>query len=192
MRTLKEELQLHKGEMVRIGSAVAFFYIGTVDDDTFSEIDQINDEYIKMFERQSHDYRVRIDGAEDIIRRKITKADEILIHGYTIDCHDGHHTKLNPKIRKFYQNLADMNDVDIREEARKERARLARAANKIDRYLEGSKRMLHRNVIDAYTADPIVDGPATIIIIEGNETGKYWLSSEYARLKKRGERDEDN
>jgi hypothetical protein len=75
---LREALKRYKGRIVRVGAAVAFFYIGRADEDTEAIIEDINDLYIQSHRAAIKEARARISGSEKRIRDKVKTAKLVL------------------------------------------------------------------------------------------------------------------
>lgn len=176
---LREALKRYKGRIVRIGAAVAFFYIGRADEDAEAIIEDINDLYIKSHRAAITEARARISGSEKRIRDKVRTAKLVLEGKARVKDTKGEYIKLTPKSRAHYTKLANLTEEQILERAEEEKQRLRDKAQALEEYIRVTPRMLDREVVDNYEADPIYDGLARVLIIEGIESGKFWLRSEY-------------
>ncbi len=177
--TLREALKRYKGRIVRIGAACAYFYIGPADDKTEATIEAINDRYIESQKVAIKECYSAIPGSEKRVRKKIADAKEVLAGSTKIRNCKGQIVKLTQKSRKHYEELASLNEEQIQELIEEEKQRLRDRARDLEEYIQVMPRIMDRNLADNFEADPIYDGLSRVLIVEGIESGRYWLRSEY-------------
>ena len=159
---LREKLTELKGRSIKLGSAMAFFYIGSVEDDIEDTINAINDDYIQRDNDSLARFEKASMASDDAIRKQVIT---------------------NEKKKKNPQEFTEEQMVQMIAEERK---RLEKVIENKKKYLNTAVRMLDREVLNVYPADEIFDDEDLIVIIEGKENGDYWFRSEYekARLAK--------
>lgn len=178
MTTLREELQKHKGKVVRIGAKSAFLFIDEVGDDTEQRIDKLDDYLLACAVEQHKDYVRRVNECVKRERKKVEDARQALADGYLTEA-NGTKKLFTGVTKRNCERVAARTEEEILEAAQKSQQEMKSKARAINSYYSSYVRLLDRPVRKSYPSDPIYDGHAQIIVIEGKEVGKYWLRSEY-------------
>lgn len=177
---LRNSLKKYRGRVVKIGSSTAYFYIALNEEGKTEEtIDFINDEYNRKIRTAAFEARAMAKSSETRIRKKIEDAKKLVYDSGKVKNSKGGHVTLTPKNRAHYEALIALPEEQVQELIEEEETKYLDKANALEEYVDTMPRMLDREVIGSFDADPIFDGDARVILIEGIEKGRYWLKSEY-------------
>ena len=161
---LREFLEAHKGEMVKVGSASSYVWCGKVDDETNAFLLKASDKEHK-----------RIKKVYPMLLSKDKTFDEEWDRRYSNKLKSFETMALGagfvPKVRKEKKEkmIADFNF-----ERQKAREALTNLLIELPERITNWTTFLEREVVDIY---PSLEG-GTIVIFDGKESGKYWLYSE--------------
>lgn len=164
---LREAINSHKGDRVKIGSSSSFVFCGLVDDGITKNLEEIA-QYEMQRKLKSYELRTR-------------KSRAAFIHLWAHKMNDGlrklrlqsnqekwtpaeHEAKVAEYIKEF----------EARKQEDKERRESGQAARE---HLASWVDFLDRRVKEIY---PSLEG-GFIILIEGHEVGEYWTYEEYER-----------
>lgn len=168
MMKLIDELKANSGNMVKVGAMNAFFFIGSADD-AITEIDKINDNYIRNYERSIRFLDERIPNVEKDLRNAIDAAKKYVEASKNAD-------EINKEHLAKALKLSRLTPDEIKAEAERIRKGYLHRRKRLADHLKTAKRILDREVTESYNS---ILGDGRILIVDGIEEGKYWLPDEY-------------
>ena len=180
MPKLKERLEAHKGELVKVGMQTGFVYIHKVDKDTERIINTINDAYDANYKRLIQWYEQTYNNAESTLENRIKLAEVARDNKWKV-YRDGKFLRdMAPERVKDCKKLLAMTHEDKLIEISRVRSNARRKKNTFETHLKNCPRFLKREVLEEYPTLPDVD-IGTILIVEGIEEGAFWFESEFAK-----------
>ena len=182
MATLREVLEEHKGELVKVGMASGYVYIHTVDETTIPDLERINDVYDSNYQRLIDQHQNTIQNAKESMYENLKKAKEFQKDNWMV-VKNGQYVlrPLSDIMKRKYKRLLDMDPEDIELEIANTRAVAKRKQRIFKEHLQTCPRFLDREVYTVYPSMSII-GEGTIILCEGIEEGAYWFKAEYDKI----------
>ena len=172
---LREVLEQHKGEVVRIGSATSFFYISDNGDSTIEELERIDAELRQQAISKLNAARNALsDGIiERNFKMRLYKAKRYKKNGW-ISEETGKRIRSDAieKCEKLLAMTKKEKEDYIFQVTEKYKDRVKECSEYLDNYVN----VLDREVKDIYKSSFNND---TIILVTGTENGKYWSKKEY-------------
>ena len=185
-KTLREALSEYKGKLVKVGMASGFVYIHTVDENTETDIQSINEAYIQNFNRIVELCDVRIERSDKYIREKVRRANAMRRRDWMIVDKDGKVLrKMTDAKRQEYKRFLGLNSLDVEILIRDRKNVYKRRKERLTRHLREAPPFLEREVLDCYRSMNYTDG-AQIILVDGIEEGAYWFKREYDLAERAG------
>ena len=168
---LKEALEQYRGQLVKIGSAEAFFYIHVVDDTTEDALQKIEGRIKGAIKERIERYKFTFQNAENYVTTQVRRAKAYLSE-------EEHENPITEKNLRRYEMLASLDEAGIQKMIEDVRATAKKRLNNNIGKLGGFTPILERRVRDIYPSlEEINEG--TIILVTGTEQGDYWFKNEY-------------
>lgn len=156
--TLRTALRKIRGRYVKIGAAVGYLYIGPVGDDICRRMEGLDDDLIGKGKQLLHKAMTAYIRTDERVRSQAMIAES-----------ESHEIWTENEIQ--YRIKKEKKDLKIKVTDKK-------------KYLDEYIPLLDRRVIDVYGTDPYIEEhEMAVLIVEGEETGVYWLLSEYENWK---------
>ena len=151
--TISEALEGFAGEtMLKIGAAASYFYIGTVWDYLARE-KEIDAEVRRYYKNKR---KAREEERKTLLER------DMGINTYAAGCKEPNLEGYLTRITGWFGQVRIAN------------RRLEKAKLDISRYVS----IYNREVVRCEKADPVIEPDCIIIVVEGNEVGKFWTTDE--------------
>lgn len=170
---LNEAILLETGKKVKIGSGSGFVFIDTITNDTPKIIKDISDDYYKRQKKYYKDLKTFYSNIDARWSERRRKAED-----------EWFKKAARHEAQKPLHKLVE----DLEKEKEAERTKTEKALRetrlRIENYVDFGERNV-KEVYDSIYADKI-------IIFEGNETGDFWLESEYREGKRDGDTEESD
>ena len=156
---LRNCLKDYKGQLVKIGSkgGISFWFCDKVNTNINKHIQDISDNYHNQLKRASKNKKYRLAHLEEIYEGKINKFNNKI---------------KNPKKRQEYLEKAT-------KRKNKELELLPKQIMSIGGQLKSWTDLLERKVVDVYKGISPDETDTMVIMIRGQEKGKYWTIKEY-------------
>ena len=183
MATLKEALEQHYGDLVKVGFASGFVYIHEVDDNTIPELERINDVYESQYRRLIAQHEDTIKNAEARMQVELERARSFSRDNWMV-VKNGQYVlrPISDVMKRKYKMLLRMSDGEIKGEIAMKKATAKRKKAIFENHLASLPRFLEREVISSYPSMSQIN-EGTVIICDGIEEGAYWFKKEYDRFQ---------
>ena len=164
--TLREELQKIKVN-VKIGAKVGYFYCGLTDDIS-NIIKEISDKFRAEYNRRLVDVKRYLDNFEKIWDSELRRRGSEVINQH----------RDTPELMAIIRKEWEADKKEAYEEALNRKKYLTN-------YVKNWKDLLDRDVKEKYSSIDVSEPiGTTILIVEGDEKGQYWMTKEYNNANK--------
>ena len=151
---LEDYLQLHQGEVVKIGMSSGFIYADTITEETKGIIEKMSEEEEANLKRMHRVYKAKLKELKSLV----SKMDEFLKE---LDSSNTYNTA-------YFRAIKNTNEVAL--------TKVKVSFYNAERKLKAFSPFLGRIVLEEYKS---VTENALITIVSGNESGRYWTVEEY-------------
>ena len=185
MATLREVLEEHYGELVKVGMSSGFVYIHEVDETTIPDLERINDVYDSNFQRLIDQHQETIKNARQTMYDNLKRAKEFKKDNWMVVKNGQYVVRpLSDVMKRKYKQILALDPEEIELEIANKRSIAKRKQKIFKDHLANCPRFLDREVYTVYPSMSII-GEGTIIICEGIEEGAYWFKAEYDEMARR-------
>ncbi len=184
---LKELLEQFKGRIVKIGTGCGFIYCDTSSGQTYAELEDMGKEVFREMKKRKADLEEKLSDYENFWNNLVQSREAAFKRRCVQSCYTPSMvTNLHYRLEKQLEK----DKVKIKKDWEKEVEHLALSIEGFTPFVEREVREYYRS----FTEPDMFNPNGMIIIIEGEERGKYWTSEEYInrdRLQKSVD-DDDN
>ena len=179
MTVLRDALAQHYGELVKVGFASGYVYIHEMDDETFSELERINDVYESQYRRLIAQHEDTIKNAEAKMEAELERARSFSRDNWMVIKNGQYVVRpISDVMKRKYKILLQLSPGEIKGEIANTKAVARRKKAIFENHLSSCPRFLEREVLRSYPSLPRIN-EGTIFICDGIEEGAYWFKKEF-------------